>query len=75
MNEMQVIRKGVLDMQVCVPEGADDEAVETFANRENQSGTRGGWRIRRQGSKFLAGANERTPCEERRGCVHITLDC
>lgn len=70
----EVTRMGVLDMQVCVPEDFTDEQVKAFANEANPCGTSYGWTIRQQGSKYLAGANERVPCEERPGHVHIMLD-
>ena len=68
MMAAEVTRIGGLDMQVCVPEDWSDEQVIEFAERENP------WFIRREESEFLAGAPERTPCEQRDGHVHITLD-
>lgn len=70
----EVTRRGALDMQVCVPEGYDDYQVTAFAEAQNPCGTECGWAIRRQGDKELAGAKERTPCEQRAGYVHIMLD-
>ena len=61
----EVTRRGVLDMQVCVPADWDDYAVKRFADRENLCGTSEGWLIRREGDKALAGAAERvTPREQ-----------
>jgi hypothetical protein len=73
-EEPVVTRCGALDMQVCVPEGYPDWRVLEFAEEQNPCGTTGGWQIRREGSKYLAGAPERNPCDEREGFVHITLD-
>jgi hypothetical protein len=70
----EVTRRGIFDMQVCVPARWSDEQVLYFAGRENPCGTEGGWFIRRQGDGALNGADERTPCSERTGHVHIMLD-
>lgn len=66
---------GLLAMQVCVPEAWGDAEVEGFANRENFAGTQNGWLIRKQGSEALGGADERVPCQERSGFVHVMLEC
>jgi hypothetical protein len=70
----EVTRVGILDMQVCVPVAWTDEEVLGFAESHNPCGTTSGWGIRRQGSRFLAGAPERAQCQEREGHVHIMLD-
>lgn len=70
----EVMQRGVLDMQVCVPADWTDEQVVAFAERENPCGTENGWFIRREGDPALVGCPERTPCESREGCVHIMLD-
>jgi len=72
--EAEITRSGLLDMQVCVPKTWMDHQIEEFANANNPAGTEAGWTIRRQGSSLLAGADERVPCEERNGCVHLMLD-
>jgi hypothetical protein len=69
-----VTRHGGLDMQVCVPTNWTDEQAIEFAEREYPCGTEHGWSIRKQGDKSLAGADERVPCAERDGHVHIMLD-
>ena len=66
----EVTRRGALDMQVCVPTKWTDSEAELFAERENPCG----WVIRKQGDKLLNGDNERVPCVERAGFVHIMLD-
>ena len=58
----QVLKRGALDMQVCVPADWTDEQVKEFADRENLCGTENGWFIRKAGDKALAGAPERVPC-------------
>ena len=70
----EVIRHGVLDMQVCVPSEWTDDQVLEFAEQENTCGTSNGWFIRRQGNELLDGADERVPCEDRANHVHIMLD-
>lgn len=70
----EVIRRGALDMQVCVPTEWTDEQVLDFAGRENLCGTTNGWFIRCQGAEALAGDDERVPCQDRSGHVHIMLD-
>ncbi len=70
----EVTRRGVFDMQVCVPTEWTDRQALDFAKKENPSGTESGWHIRKQGSVLLAGDNERVSCEERAGYIHIMLD-
>lgn len=70
----EVTRRGFLDMQVCVPEHWSDSQVMEFAEREYPCGTEGGWSIRREGDKHLAGMPERNACGDRAGHVHIMLD-
>lgn len=70
-----VTKRGIVDCQVCVPADFTDEQVKDFANFANPSGLTHGWAIRKQGSEWLAGDNERVPCDARAGCVHIMLDC
>lgn len=69
-----VSRRGILDMQVCVPKTWTDDQVVKFAEQKNPCGTTNGWSIRRQGSQFLSGSDERTQCDEVEGRVHIMLD-
>lgn len=76
-----VSRRGFLDMQVCVPKEWSDDQVLDFAENENPCGTQNGWSIRRQGSEFLSGSDERVQCaDERVQCAdhkdkcHIMLD-
>lgn len=73
--EAEVTRWGILDMQVCVPSSWSDEQVCSFADMQNPAGTEMGWIIRREGDAFLSGDSERSVCEDRKGFVHIMLDC
>ena len=70
----EVTRNGMLDCQVCIPKDWTDEQALTFVSMANPCGTQAGWEMRKQGSKYLNGANERVPCEEREGFVHIMFD-
>ena len=70
----KVTKHGLLDMQVCVPKEWDDQEVIKFAESMNPCGTKNGWEIRKQGSDLLAGCDERVPCQERDGMVHVMLD-
>ena len=69
-----VVRRGALDMQVCVPKDWTDEQVKELADRDNPCGTENGWHIRREGDPALAGAPERVTCSGSDQLVHITLD-
>ena len=69
-----VTKTGALDMQVCIPKDWTDEQATSFANAENLCGTELGWTIRKQGDKYLAGADERVKCADRDDHVHIMLD-
>ena len=71
--DAQVTRRGLLDMQVCVPEDWNDEEVVSFANGHNPCGTTGGWQIRTD-PVGLNGDPKRNPCASHEGRVHIALD-
>lgn len=71
----EVTGRGLLDMQVCVPEGWTDYQVIQFAESQNPAGTTSGWQIRREGNELLAGCPERAACEKRTGHVHIVVEC
>ncbi len=74
MDQPEVTRTGILDMQVCVPKNWSDFEVRAFAEQENRCGTTAGWAIRRQGDPALIGMAERGQCAERTDFVHIMLD-
>jgi len=76
MGEMkpEIIRQYPLSVQVCVPETWSDQAVETFANKEYPCGTSNGWYVRKD-LKMLNGDPERNPCSDKKGYVHIMMDC
>jgi len=65
---------GFFDMQVCVPKSWSDEEVTKYANTTSPSGTRNGWTIRKQGSEYLSGCDERVQCAENENNCHIMLD-
>lgn len=69
----EVTRRGALDMQICVPADYTDADAVAFANMEVLCGTDHGWQIVRKGDRFLAGDDERVPCQNRAGFVHIMV--
>jgi len=70
----EVTQESVLSMQVCIPKDWTDKQVLQFAEDENPARTTSGWFIRRQGDKYLYGADERRQCAEKEENVHIVLD-
>lgn len=70
----EVRREGCLDVQVCVPETWTDQQVKTFADEKYPCGTSLGWCVRKD-LKLLNGDPERNPCSDKKGYVHITMDC
>ena len=70
-----VTRRGLCDMQVCVPKEWTDSQAESYANQENPTGICSQWQIRHAGDEALSGCEERVQCEERDGCIHIMLSC
>lgn len=73
-TQPKVLKRGALDMQVCVPKEFTDEQVKDFADLTNPCGTSWGWVIRKEDDPLLAGNAERTQCTLHRDCVHIMLD-
>jgi hypothetical protein len=71
----EVVRHGLVGMQVCVPADFTDEQVETFANDDTPTGISSRWRVAKHGHDVLAGSDERVTCEQRSGCVHLVLTC
>ena len=69
-----VVRIGVLDMQVCVPKKWKDREAIEFAESENPCGATNGWQIRSEGNELLNGSPERIQCSMYPGNVHIVLD-
>lgn len=74
-EDPQVTKSGVFDMQVCVPESWDDYQVLAWIEGPRPSGTENGWQIRKEGHEALQGAKERVSCAQRKGYVHIMLEC
>lgn len=72
--EIQVIREGMLDLQVCVPKGLTDKQVEAGVNEIHPAGTEHGWKIRKD-EKLLAGHPYRNTCANDSTREHITFDC
>lgn len=73
-HEPNIVRRGIFDMQICVPSEYTDEQVIAAAESLNPSGTRCGWNIRKQGHEALCGSDERVDCTKYSGNVHIMLE-
>lgn len=69
--EAEVTRRGLLDVQVCVPKDWTDEQVLEFVKQQMGNTM---WSIRKEGSKRLGGDPERNPCDDRPDFVHIVAD-
>ncbi len=74
-TQPQVTRTGLATIQVCVPSEWTDEQILSFANNASMTGLDHGWSIVREGSELLKSCPERNQCEERRGFVHVLLEC
>ena len=74
MNEPKIIKMNVFSCQACVPLLWTDEQAIALAEAEYPCGTTQGWRIRNKGDELLAGADERVPCANEAGYVHVMLD-
>lgn len=70
-----VTKTGIFDMQICAPEGWEDEQIEAWANKENPAGTEHGWRMKHNGEDSLSGCHERVTCAGRPGFVHVMFQC
>lgn len=70
-----VTRRGLCDLQVCVPANWSDAQVEEFANSDTPTGLESHWRLRAADDKYQRGAPIRVQCAECVGNVHIMLSC
>ncbi|SEN61221.1 hypothetical protein [Palleronia pelagia] len=70
----ELTRRGIFDLQVCVPSDWKDDQVVDFAETQFPSGTEDGWQIRREGNHDLRGDPERVQCSKHSTRVHIMLD-
>jgi hypothetical protein len=75
MMTAEVTRRGLLDMQVCVPDDWTDAQAEQFANTDTPTGISSDWRLRTADDPSQAGAPIRVKCQQREGHVHIMLSC
>ncbi len=73
-GEPMALRCNPLDMQVCVPKVWTEQQALEFAEKNNPCGTANGWSLRRKGSEYLGGDDERQQCSEHESHVHIMLD-
>jgi len=73
-SKPEIVRYGLLSVQVCVPKTFSDEEAKEFVDGAYSSGTADGWHMRKDGDKALCGDPERAQCHEREDCVHIMFD-
>lgn len=71
---------GIFAMQVCAVDDATDEEILAVANRDNPSGTRGGWsKVIRKPGDVSPDAEGNTgipvPCAEVKGRTHFLCVC
>ena len=69
----QVIRNGLLNMQLCVPNEWDDNQIITFAQWQNPAGTTTGWCVTPEGHETLAGSPARVTCAQRKRFIHVLV--
>lgn len=70
----EITLRGALCCQACIPKHWTDAQAKAFADTENLCGTENGWFLRKQGDPALAGCDERVPCLDRQGFVHVMFD-
>ena len=71
----QVTLVGLFDMQVCVPKGWTDDAIETFANTERPSGV-SPWRVRDPLPRECGAVDPRyVTCANDPERMHVMLSC
>jgi hypothetical protein len=75
MAEPNVPRRGLLDLQVCVPVEYTDEQIEQFANAAEPTGIESSWHMRSADDPAQAGAPIRVPCTKHPENVHVMLSC
>ncbi len=81
MERVVVTREmiGVCWMSICAVDDATDEEILEVCNRENPSGTTGGWgRVIREKTEFSSLENENirpVPCSQEQGRTHFIISC
>jgi len=66
----EILRIGMLAMQVCVPEEWGDDTIEEYANDANPAGTMHGWTVRKDGPDPY-----RVTCQHNVDYIHVVLIC
>jgi hypothetical protein len=62
-------------MQVCAIDNASDEAILEVCNKENPSGTTGGWqKVERKSTKNWPNIAP-VPCDDYPGRTHFLVSC
>lgn len=75
MEEVEVVRSGILDLQVCAEKSISDDKVEEITNFISPAGTTHGWRMKKEGHKGLSGDPYRRQCADHEDRVHIMFEC
>lgn len=70
----EVIRAGLLEIQVCVPKTFTDEQVEEFTNEDNPTGLESRWRIQREVEDNPT-YQIRCQCSQKEDHCHLVLIC
>jgi hypothetical protein len=79
--EPAVLREKVFSMAVCVPELWTDEQIAKWVETQNPCGTFAGWYVAKKGDGALRDpqtqedTEDRIPCAEREGMVHVVVTC
>jgi len=74
-QKAEVIKIGLIGMQVCVPKSWSNEEIIEFAEMKNLCGVCNGWQICKERKGLYKNFPEETQCEEKEGFVHIMLKC
>lgn len=75
MNAVQVVRRSLLALQVCVPKDLGNAEIEDQTNSIEPTGIRSGWTIVDDGNDCLAGDPSRVQCHDDPNRVHLVLTC
>lgn len=72
-KEPQVIRMGIFDAQVCVPNSFSNKQAEDFLEEQFPPGAGLTWKLR-EDEESLQGDPVRCQCKDHSDKVHITFD-
>lgn len=75
MSIPMVLKRGLCDLQVCVPKEYTDEQAEEFANKDCPTGIDSKWKLRAADDPHQLGDPIRVVCQARQEYVRIMLIC